>query len=184
MSRTLHLIKHRKPVLNPQQAAHDWPLDHTALTELPTLAQKLQPKPSIIISSKEDKAIDTATALANLIQLEHHAMLGLHETLRYTAPFYPDVKDFNQAIAQLFNNPDQVVFGEESAHQAQTRFHTALSAVMASQAYDSIAVVSHGTVITLLLAQINQLDPITFWQSLKLLDVVTVEWPSLKIIEI
>lgn len=53
MVRTLHLIKHGRPHIDPQVPAHDWPLAQDALTGLPTLLAALHPRPDLVACSVE-----------------------------------------------------------------------------------------------------------------------------------
>lgn len=182
MTRTLHLIKHGKPFIIPGVPAHEWNLASDALDGLPALTERLNPLPGIVISSEEPKAKATAQALAAALNVQHRPMLGLHEQLRYTAPFHADVKGFQADIQRFFAHPDEIVSGEENAHDARTRFRNAVNAVMQANAQENVAIVSHGTVISLLVAEANGLDPFPLWQSLKLLDAVSVEWPTLKLL--
>ena len=180
MARTLHLIKHARPTLVPGVPAHEWGLASGALDGLPALAVRLQPRPGLVVSSEEGKARATGQALAAHLGVPFRTMLGLHEQLRYTVPFHDDPADFEAEVARFFAHPGEVVFGEESANDAHTRFANAVRAVLlAHPEEESVAVVAHGTVISLLVAGANETDPFELWKGLGLLDAVTVEWPGL-----
>jgi broad specificity phosphatase PhoE len=49
---------------------------------------------------------------------------------------------------------------------------------------DDLAVVAHGTVITLFVAQTNSIDPFKFWQRLGLPSYVVLLLPDLSIIRV
>lgn len=181
MPRTLHLIKHGQPGVIPGVPAHEWPLAVGALDGLPALISKLIPRPEIIISSEEPKAKATAQGLAVALKVPLRPMLGLHEQLRYTAPWHANPADFELDIQRFFTHPDAVVSGEESATDARTRFANAVNAVMLANPQENVAVVAHGTVISLLVAHFNAVDVVAFWKSLRLLDAVTLAWPSLRL---
>lgn len=181
MTRTLHLIKHGKPFIIPGVPGHEWQLASDALDHLPELLEKLQPKPQLVVCSMEPKAQATALALAEALGVPFRPMLGLHEHLRYTNE-YTSTEEFQARFQRFFAEPDLVVVGEESARDALTRFRNAVKAVMQANAQENVAIVSHGTVISLLVAEANGLDPFPLWQSLKLLDAVSVEWPTLKLL--
>jgi broad specificity phosphatase PhoE len=77
-----------------------------------------------------------------------------------------------------------LVFGNETADQARTRFTQAIHTLLAQHPSDTLAIVTHGTVLTLFLAHHNpHLDPISFWHSLQLPDLVVVTLPQMKIVE-
>lgn len=178
MPRTLHLIKHGKPHIVPGVPAHEWALADDALDGLARLIDRLDPRPDIVISSEEPKAKSTAQALAQALGVRHRPMLGLHEQLRYTAPWHADVQDFQADIRRFFAHPDEVVSGEESAKDARIRFGNAVKAAMGANRQDTVAIVAHGTVISLLVAQLNEVEVQTLWQSLTFLDPVTLDWPE------
>lgn len=180
MPRTLHLIKHGKPTLVEGVPAHEWHLADDALTELPKLIDRLKPVPQIIISSEEPKAKATAQALAAALGVPCRPMVGLHEHLRYTNAV-TSPKEFRSRMLRFFAEPDKLVIGEESAADARTRFGNAINAVMQANPQENVAVVAHGTVISLLVAQAGGLDPVPLWESLDLLGVLSVAWPQLKL---
>ncbi|ACO45585.1 hypothetical protein Deide_07270 [Deinococcus deserti VCD115] len=183
MSRTLHLVKHGQPHILSGVPAHEWQLAEGALGGLPGLISRLRPRPEVVVSSEEPKAVSTAQALATELGVPHRRMLGLHEQLRYTVPLYPEPADFQAALDRFFDHPAQVMFGEESADDARRRFANAVGAVMSRQTGDSVAIVAHGTVISLLVAHAGDLDPKPLWRHLNLLDVLTLEWPALQLRE-
>lgn len=183
MSRTLHLVKHGQPHILPGVPAHEWQLAEGALSGLPGLISRLRPLPEVVVSSEEPKAVSTAQALATELGVLHRRMLGLHEQLRYTAPLYPEPADFQAALNRFFDHSAEVVFGEESADDARRRFANAVGAVMSRQTEDSVAIVAHGTVISLLVAHAGSRDPRPIWKSLDLLDALTLDWPALRLRE-
>lgn len=183
MPRTLHLIKHGAPRIVPGVPAHEWNLADDALDGLDNLIARLDPRPEIVVCSEEPKAKATAAALAAALGVPHRPMVGLHEHLRYTAPFHADPAGFEADMRRLFDHPQAIVSGEESADDARTRFGNAVQAVMRANPQDTVAVVAHGTVISLVVAHAGGLDPWPLWRSLKLLEAVTVDIPGLRVRE-
>lgn len=183
MPRTLHLVKHGQPHILPGVPAHEWHLAEGALSGLPGLISRLCPLPDVVVSSEETKAVSTAQGLAAALGVPCRRMLGLHEQLRYTVPICPDPADFHAALERFFDHPTEVVFGEESADDARRRFANAVGAVMRRRTEDSVAVVAHGTVISLLAAHAGDLDPRPLWKNLGLLGALTLDWPTLQLRE-
>lgn len=181
MPRTLHLIKHGKPALVPGVPAHEWELAPAALHRLPALLDRLNPRPDIIICSQEPKAQATAEALAAALDVPCRPMLGLHEQLRYSNPVLSD-EQFQARMADFFARPAELVLGEESAADALTRFRNAVRAAMRVNEGQTVAIVAHGTVISLLVAELTRpagkQDAHTLWRELGLLEALTVEWPE------
>ncbi|GHG01044.1 phosphoglycerate mutase [Deinococcus piscis] len=169
------------PAPDPQKPSHEWELAPGALAGLPDLIATLHPHPGVVVSSEEPKAAATAQALAQALSVPCHRMLGLHEQLRYTVPFYAQPGELQAQIGRFFAHSAEVVFGEESADLARERFTAALRAVMTTHPQGCVAVVTHGTVRSLYVAQANNLEAPTLWQQQTLLDVLSVEWPSGKL---
>lgn len=183
MPRTLHFIKHGKPRFVPGVPAHEWELAEDALDGLNALLASLRPLPDIVVSSFEPKAYATAAGLAAALGVAHRPMHGLHEQLRYTAPWHAEPAGFQADMRRFFDHPAQVVSGEESADDARTRFGNAVQAVLGANPHGTVAVVAHGTVISVLVAHANRLDPWPLWQALDFLDAVTVDIPGLHVRE-
>lgn len=183
MPRTLHLIKHGQPEIVPGVPAHEWALSPGALDGLPELVYALWPRPDLVVCSEEPKARATAQALADAEGLPLRPMVGLHEQLRYTAPWRDDPAAFEADIARFYAEPASIVSGEESADDAHRRFANAVRAVVAANPQETIALVGHGTVISLLVARANGLDPLDVWRSTGLLGVLSVDADSLRLRE-
>jgi broad specificity phosphatase PhoE len=120
------------------------------------------------VSSPEAKARETAELIASPLGLEVQLVDGLRETARRTVGWLePD--ELERGIQALFDRPDEVVHGEESATAALARFEAAVAGLP-----ERAVVVSHGTVISLYVAAKTGRDPFELWRSLELPDVVDV----------
>ena len=122
----------------------------------------------MLLSSTEPKARETAELIAPLLGLEVDLSDGLRETARRSVPWL-ERDELERGIRRLFERPDEVVFGEESASAALARFAAAVENLP-----ESAVVVSHGTVLSLYAAPKTARDPYALWQSLDLPDVVEV----------
>jgi broad specificity phosphatase PhoE len=78
-------------------------------------------------------------------------------------------EELRRAIRTLFERPDEVVFGEESASDALGRFSAAVDGLA-----EATVVVSHGTVISLYAAARTGRDAFELWSVLELPDLVVV----------
>lgn len=133
-----------------------------------------------VVTSDEPKTIRTGAVIARALRLPAQARSGLGEHARATAPYFDRPDDFHAAVKALFERPAERVFGEESANEAHARFHAAVSDLMAEATGDEL-VVTHGTVLSLLVARANGLDAFEFWRrELAMPMLVTLAWPSLK----
>ena len=171
----LFLIKHSMPVLDPNVPAAEWHLGERgrALSEL--LANKLAAYSlAVIVSSVEPKAIETAQIVANRLGKPYEISAGLHEHDRRNVPFMP-MEQLEAKVAQFFAKPDELVLGSETANQAHARFANAIDRVIEKYPQKNIAVVAHGTVISLFVARTNEI-PFEFWKRFGLPSIVVLSY--------
>jgi broad specificity phosphatase PhoE len=173
----LYLVRHSNPQLDITVAANQWQLSQTGITRAKSLARHLEGnRIQAVVSSTEPKAIHTAQILAD--QLGHPVELadGLQEHER---PLLPDSftppDEFRQRVKAFFERPEQLVLGAETADQCFARFNHALCEVIERHAGETMVVVSHGTVLSLLLSSYNHLDPFSFWQALGMPTCIRVD---------
>ncbi|MCH7625614.1 MAG: histidine phosphatase family protein [Chloroflexi bacterium] len=77
----------------------------------------------------------------------------MHEHDRNDVEYFHDSVDFDNAVHSLFDNPNELVFGRETADEAHQRFSGALDSFLRAYEGHSLAVVAHGTVISLFYSQ-------------------------------
>lgn len=177
---TLILVKHALPQIIPTQPAPAWRLSDEGRRQCDPLADALAHwKPDTLITSEEPKAAETARIVAQRLDIPWRTAPGLHEHDRSNAPYLADKAAFHAQIAALLAQPDELVFGAETAHEALTRFTAALDAALADAAGRSIAVVAHGTVIALYVAHRFGMDGFTLWWRLGLPALVVTDAPGL-----
>jgi len=120
-----------------------------------------------MVSSEEPKAMETAEIAAERLGIGRSVYPGLHEHDRTGVPFLSD-EDFGRAARDSFETPDQLVWGNETAEEAGSRFDGAVRRVLEEQEKEVITIVAHGTGISLLIARYNDLDAYALWRSLGL----------------
>lgn len=131
------------------------------------LAERLSVyKPKTLLASTEPKARETADLIGPALGLEVQLADGLRETARRTVGWL-ERDELERRIRELFDRPDEVVYGEESAAEALARFELAVTELP-----EPAVVVSHGTVISLFAASRTGRDPFMIWRALELPDVV------------
>ena len=159
----LILIRHSITQQDPTLPSAEWRLSHQGRQACKALADALIPfSPSIIVSSMEPKAIETAQLTAGLLEIPAEIAAGLQEHDRSALGFVPSKEQFELHIKELFDTPGNVMFGTESADQAHDRFSAALAQLLKSYPDDTLAVVTHATVLSLFVARINNIDPFEF----------------------
>ena len=179
----LILVKHSEPEILKDIPACKWHLSEAGRIYARELAGKLiSYQPEVIISSVEPKARETAAILAENLGLEFYEVEGLHEHDRSGAPYYSKDK-FQSLIREFFDKPDKLIFGNETADSALLHFHQSLDAMLNSYANKNIAVVAHGTVISLYVSWLTSCSGYDLWKELGLPSFVVLDIQSQKIIE-
>jgi len=180
--RRLHLIRHAATQPTLGVAGPDWPLTLQGQAQAKTFAEQL---PDLSISrvhtSTEGKAVATGQATAEHVALPLETRPGPEEHRRLSVSA-STLADFQAGMQHLFAHPDLRVSGDESADATRIRFTTALDSLMREQAGDAL-VVSHETVISLLVAHDNGFDAPMFWRHLVVPDHLVLEWPSYRLLD-
>jgi broad specificity phosphatase PhoE len=174
----LILIKHAMPAILPEVPPSQWQLSEQGQQSCSWLAEKLAAwQPTQIISSIELKAQQTAHNVAATLGLPVSTWPDLHEHERQRSD-YTSQADFQASIKRFFAAPEELVFGCETARQAQQRFSTTVQKLLETYPDQTLAVVAHGTVITLFVAQTNLFEPFGFWNKLTLPSMVVLSLPG------
>ena len=172
MRATLYLIRHAqtKPTALPVET---WPLSDVGIQQ----AQRLAELPfwqdvQIICSSVELKALQTAQVVAERRSLPVEPVFDLRE-LRRTEGLVPD---YEAVVRQVLENPFRSIHGWEPAGEAQTRIMTAIERLLMFHEGETLAVVSHGLVLTLYLAYLtNTVPALDLWHSLPFASATQVD---------
>lgn len=127
-----------------------------------------------IVSSAEPKAAETAQLAAQRISLTAAVREDLHENDR-TGLGYLGLSALHARMRAFFNEPGRAVIGAETANAAEARFSAAVRSAIAGARGESLAIVTHGTVMSLFVARHNAIDPFAFWESLTLPAIVVLE---------
>ena len=174
---TLVLIKHSIPTIEESLPASAWHLSEEGRDKCEALGRELSKySPANIYSSEEPKALETAQ-LSISSQLsdgiitdsrlnEHH-----RETLKYQ-----NQSQFESLVKDFFEFPDKLIFGEETANQAFTRYKDVIDEILSNRnpACHSL-VFSHGTVISLWVARTLDIAPFPFWEKLTLPSYIAIK---------
>ena len=184
-TRKLLLVRHSQPEIDPAVSASLWRLSVEGRRRCRGLAVGLSVfDPTVIVTSSETKAIETGQIVARELNVPLETAADLHEHDRRGAPFLKGKGEFEAQVIHLFEKPGELVFGNESADEAHRRFATAVDRVLQSHRQGNLAVVSHGTVMTLFVARAAEVDPVSFWRALNLPAVVVMEVPGLDLLDV
>jgi broad specificity phosphatase PhoE len=171
----LILIKHAQPIVVPENPPNTWQLSEEGYIAIRQFAPSVKEyTPKHIFSSPEDKAIETALALAEALHIGFEIVDNLYEHERSNEKF-EDHDVFITKMKAFFAHPNELVYGSETANNARARFHIGLMNVWRKHRHHDVAVVAHGTVISLFVAHaIPTIDPFELWRCLKLPDMVVL----------
>jgi broad specificity phosphatase PhoE len=180
----LILIKHAPPQVEPDVSSHEWKLSAAGRERAAALAERLRPHaPSIVFTSDEPKAIETAAIIAAALGVPHEAAPDLHEHDRSNVPQMP-TREFISSMALFFKRSTDVVLGRETAEQARRRVTVAIDRLLETHETRDIAIVTHGTVLALYLAAVMEGDPFDLWRRFGLPSYVALDAESMEVIEV
>ena len=184
MSEHLILVRHSAVQIDTAVPSHQWPLSADGRSRCHDLAPKLKPyAPARFVTSEEPKAIETGQILADTLAVPAMSASGLQEHDRHGTPYFESREAFETAVATFFARPDELVFGQETAVQARMRFEAAVQQELSSHPQETLAIVSHGTVMTLFICHHNpHLNPMQFWQSLTLPCAFVLRLPEMQLV--
>ena len=175
MKNYLILVKHSLPEIQENLPAREWKLSEEGRMRAGRLAERLiQYQPEILVSSFEAKALETAEIITKRLNVAFQVIDGLHEHDRSSTP-YLSKGDFENSIHEFFSNPDQLVFGTETANESHERFAQAIHFILESHPNKTIVVVAHGTVISLFASRLTGLSDFLLWQELGLPSLVVMD---------
>ena len=182
--RQLILVKHSAPLIDRQKPSHEWVLSEEGKQRCGPLAESLrQFAPTTIVTSTEPKAKGTAELIGQALGVTVEEANDLYEHDRSNVP-HMEGAEFQSAVALFFNEPDELVLGEETASEALERISWAVEDVVAKHPGEgNLVIVSHGTVITLLVAHHNKVRSYQLWRQLRLPSYVVLELPDYKLVK-
>lgn len=172
----LILIRHAMPIIDPSRPASTWKLSDEGRSASEAMARELARFDiRAIVASEEPKAAETGAVIAGTLNIPLSTAPGLHEHERERVDWL-GMEAWHAQIRRLFNYPDEMVFGLETANQALRRFRSAVQRVQASSLHreGALGIASHGTVMSLYLADLRNEDPYSIWKDLALPDYVAL----------
>ena len=179
----LVLIRHAQSQPEPGIPPRLWPLTAAGQRRCVPLAERLIPyELARVITSAEAKARETGELVAQRLGIPCEVRENLHEHARETAPYFGTREEFQDAVATLFSRPAELVFGEETAIQARDRFAGAVQSVLAEYPLENIAIVTHGTVLSLWVSQHAGIEAFSFWRKLGMPAFVVFGLPEMELL--
>ena len=181
---TLILVKHSLPEIDPSVPAKEWVLSNEGRRRARKLGERLDRYSlDLIVSSAEPKAIETAEIAAGVLNVRMEVVEGLHEHERVNAGFL-EKERYEQSIRRFFAGPTDLVFGEETADNAYNRFANAVHRLTDRPLIENIAIVTHGTVLSLFVSRNSDLEPFALWKKLGLPSWVVLARRDFRVVEV
>lgn len=155
-----YYLSHPQVRVDPATPVPDWGLSDAGRTRLTALrGRQWLAQVDRIVSSEENKAIETGALIGAMLDRPVEIMPDMHENDRSATGFLPPA-EFEATADRFFAHPDQSVRGWERAADAQARILGAVRRTLADHPGDeAILFVGHGGVGTLLKCAIAG-DPI------------------------
>ncbi len=180
----LVLVKHSLPLVDPGVPARKWRLSDEGRVRSRMLGEKLAGYDlNLVVSSDEPKAVETAEIAAEALDVPIEIVEGLHEHERGNVGFLEKDR-FERSVERFFCGPADLVFGEETADEAHDRFSNAVNGLSDRFRHRNIAIVTHGTVLSLFVSRLSELEPFALWKRLGLPSWVTLSRPDFRVVEI
>jgi broad specificity phosphatase PhoE len=174
----LILVKHAPVRIDPQVISHGQMLSEQGRHRCDWLADELRSlEVSRLYTSVEPKALETAGLVAVRSGLALEPRLNLHENDR-TGFGFQSVAELRRKLREFFERPADVVIGNETASAALQRFAEAIANIVSEEQGQNLAVVTHGTVISLFVAHHNPIAPFDLWAALDLPSCVVLDAAS------
>lgn len=168
------LIRHAAPTIVHSRASNGWGLSEEGRKAAAALAPKLlRFNFAEIFSSPEPKALQTAQIIADLTGSPVLTDVRLREHERGAAKFVGK-EVFEAQIARIFDMPDKIAYGDESADAVHARFSAAIQDALARHS-GPVAAVTHGTAMTIYVSRLIGIAPMPFWTKLGMPTAIVVE---------
>jgi len=180
----IYLVRHPETTVDLSVPSDQWALSPAGLEQAQLLAKQPFWRPvGMIYSSEEPKATATARIVAARTGLPWQTRACLGELDR-SAFQPPDIAAYRSAVARMFGTPFQQVLGWESRAHAEERIVTCVQQIADKARGGDIAIVSHGLILTLLIAHLDALlEPFDFWRSIGFADVAVLESEGWELVE-
>lgn len=167
---TLHLVRHGRPLTDPQLPAAEWELDPAGFDDIWALRESGRlPDRAAWFCSPEPKAQQTAQLLTD-------GEVGVIEELREHDRAVGMLDDFHDRVAAAFAQTSRSAApGWEPMATLGARLVPAVRRILDVHGDDDVVLVGHGTAWTLLVAELSGREPdLERWRSLGMPDVIEV----------
>jgi broad specificity phosphatase PhoE len=156
MQSLVRYLTHPQVEMDPAVPVPSWGLSAVGRARVQALIAAEWPRRTTqVISSAEQKAVETAGPIAAALGVELELRQAMHENDRSATGFLPP-NEFEEVANDFFAHPFRSIRGWERALDAQLRIVREAEAVLARQQEGDVLFVGHGGVGTLLLCHYSK----------------------------
>jgi broad specificity phosphatase PhoE len=179
------LIRHSLSLPDPSMPANQWELTQEGIRRCSILAQALKPYDvHKIYTSEEPKACSTGEYVGENLGIDYEIAPNFHETQAVTAPFFKDPDEFRARVKEAMLNPDDVIYGEESFNHAYARFENQMRVLSFHYPKKTLAIVTHGRVMSMYIGKTCGLKPYDVWQQLDLPAYAVIQRSDMQLVKL
>lgn len=163
----LILIRHSISKQQTDVKSSEWVLTHEGQILCEILAKQLYSyRIARIYTSEEPKAYFTGKIVANTLNIPCEKSANLEETRRESKVFFDNQDEFKAKVREAMKNSDELRFGDETFTDARKRFSEQIEAFIQQHPNETLAIATHGRVMSMYLGYILKRDPVEIWNSL------------------
>jgi len=158
MTILVRYLTHPQVQIDPSVPVPSWGLNDVGRARVRTLVEaSWLSGTTVIVSSGERKAIETAEPIAAAIGVKLEVRKAMHENDRSATGFL-EASEFERVADEFFAHPTSSVCGWERAVDAQERIVREVETVLAPASDGDVLFVGHGAVGTLLFCHYSNLS--------------------------
>jgi broad specificity phosphatase PhoE len=174
MNRLL-LVRHAEPEIDVAVPSAAWPLTARGIASTERLATTVAEfAPTRVISSPEVKAVETGRVVATALGLPLEVNDHFAEHGAGPDQFIPDYREFRAMVRRFFDEPEALVFRDESCQAAAARFDSGVLD-LAGRPDDIPIVITHGRIMSSWLANVSGGTAWDIWTALRMPDLIEVD---------
>jgi len=179
----LYLIRHPRTHVDPARQPHEWGLSELGRGQVIKLNEApFWKNVTTLYSSNQPKAIEAAQIIGKTHEIEVIALPGLAEVWRGTE-VYLSAAEYDNVLGRFFSLPNFSIEGWERATNALARFSETIKYLIDQHPGKSVAILSHGTILTLYTAMLDHQNPtLERWREIGFATVAAVEIASMLLV--
>jgi broad specificity phosphatase PhoE len=173
---TLYLVRRPATHVDLSIPSSQWSLSEEGMGQAQRLArQPFWREVTMIYASDEPKAVTTARVVAAHTRLPWQTRTCLGELDRHGYQ-PPDIAAYRSAVTRMFSNPEQSIRGWETRAHAEQRIIMCVQELAAGKADATVALISHGIILTILVAHLAGLSELyEFWREMGFASVAVLD---------